>query len=246
MKKENKTKIIEGKRAVLEAALAGAPLSKIFFANNLSDQKFIKKIKNSLSGSSAKITFVEKNELDEMSVQGSHQGVLAKMNEFLYLRIEEILEAAEQNALIIVLDHIKDSGNLGAIIRSAESVGACGVIIPNKRSASVTTSTYKSSAGAVSHMKIARVSNIARSIEKLKGHGFWVVGASEHAEDLVWDSILKGRIALVMGAEEDGISQLVFSKIDFLIKLPQQGKISCLNVAQASTVFMYEWLRQNL
>ena len=145
----------------------------------------------------------------------------------------------------MVLDHITDAGNLGAIARSAESVGAAGIVIPNKRAAHVTAATYKSSAGAISHINVTQVANLSQTIERLKKEGFWVCAASEHAQEVAWKSNLKGKIALVMGNEGEGVSRLVLENCDFGVKLPQVGEISSLNVAQASTACMYEWLRQN-
>ena len=133
----------------------------------------------------------------------------------------------------------------GAIARSAESVGACGIIIPNKRAAHVTAATYKSSAGAIAHIPVSQVANISTCLDRLKKEGFWVAAATEHAQEYVWDANLKGRIVLVMGNEGEGVSRLVLESCDFGVKLPQVGDISSLNVAQASTACMYEWLRQN-
>ena len=148
------------------------------------------------------------------------------------------------NALIVVLDHITDAGNLGAIARSAEVVGAAGIIIPNKRSARVTAATYKSSAGAVSHIPIAQVANIAQFIDRLKKSDFWVAGATEKAPQCIWDAPMAGKLALVMGNEGTGLARLTQEQCDFLISLPQAGNIGSLNVAQAATACMYEWMRQ--
>ena len=168
------------------------------------------------------------------------------------MNVTTILDAAKQSsaehdgrALVVVLDHITDAGNLGAIARSAECVGASGIVIPNKRAARVTAATYKSSAGAISHIPVTQVANLVSTIERLKDEGFWVAAATEHASDLIWQSNLKGKIALVMGNEGEGVSRLVLENCDFGVKLPQVGEISSLNVAQASTACMYEWLRQN-
>ncbi len=145
----------------------------------------------------------------------------------------------------MVLDHVTDDGNFGAIVRSAEVVGAAGVIIANKRAAGVTVGSYKTSAGAVMHLPIAQVPNIARALDDLKAAGFWVGGASEHAEGSCWDAPFEGRVALVMGSEGDGISRLVLEKCDFLTKLPRRGMTGGLNVAQATTALCFEWLRRN-
>ena len=194
---------------------------------------------------------VSRKKLDELSVRDSHQGVIAEAKPFGYVGIGDVIAAAERyaaendgRALVVLLDHITDAGNLGAIARSAEVVGASGIIIPNKRSAHVTAATYKSSAGAVSHIKIAQVSNIAQTIENLKKENFWVAGASEKAQQCIWDSPLAGRLVLVMGNEGEGLARLTQERCDFLVSLPQAGEVGSLNVAQASTACMYEWMRQ--
>lgn len=151
----------------------------------------------------------------------------------------------KQASLVVLLDHVVDEGNFGAIVRSAEVVGASCVIIANARCASVGVGAYKTSAGAVLHMPIVQVVNLARAIDELKEHGFWVIGASEHAQQTVWNAPFTGNVCLVMGSEENGISSLVQKKCDFICKLPQRGRIESLNVAQAATVMCYEWMRQN-
>lgn len=153
--------------------------------------------------------------------------------------------APKQASLVVLLDHVVDEGNFGAIVRSAEVVGASCVIIANARCASVGVGAYKTSAGAVLHMPIVQVVNLARAIDELKEHGFWVIGASEHAQQTVWNAPFSGNVCLVMGSEENGISSLVQKKCDFVCKLPQRGRIESLNVAQAATVMCYEWMRQN-
>lgn len=156
-------------------------------------------------------------------------------------------QAANQKkaSLVVLLDHVVDEGNFGAIVRSAEVVGASCVIIANARCASVGVGAYKTSAGAVLHMPIVQVANLARAIDELKEHGFWVIGASEHAQQTVWNAPFTGKVCLIMGSEESGISSLVQKKCDFICKLPQRGRIESLNVAQAATVMCYEWMRQN-
>ena len=124
-------------------------------------------------------------------------------------------------------------------------MGASGLIIPNKRSAHVNAATYKSSAGAISHINVSQVANLCQTMERLKQEGFWIAGASEHAKEVAWDSNLKGKIALVMGSEGEGLARLTQESCDFLTKLPQAGQVGSLNVAQAATACMYEWMRQN-
>lgn len=244
---------IEGKRAVIESLRSDVPIKRLLAADNLDERdSLVRDILRKAKQRDIPVGKTSRKKLDELSERGSHQGIMAETKPFPYVNVAHILEAAERtfdarngSALIVVCDHITDAGNLGAIARSAESVGASGVIIPNKRSAHVTAATYKSSAGAIAHMPVSQVANITSTLERLKEAGYWVAAASEHASDLLWDTNLKGRIALVLGNEQEGISRLVLESCDFLAKLPQIGEVSSLNVAQASTVFMYEWLRQN-
>ena len=190
---------------------------------------------------------VPRTQLDAISSHGAHQGIVLEVGKFPYADLSDIIAAAPADApaLVVVLDHVTDAGNFGAIVRSAEVVGAAGAVIPNKRSAEVTVATYKTSAGAVMHLPIAQVPNIARALEDLKSAGFWVGGATEHAEDVCWDAPFEGRVALVMGSEGDGISRLVLDTCDFTTKLPQRGETESLNVAQAATALCFEWMRRN-
>lgn len=200
-----------------------------------------------LQGAGIPIEHVASEQLDGLSSHGAHQGIMLEVGEFPYADLADVIARANTDpSLVVVLDHVTDAGNFGAIVRSAEVVGAAGVVIANKRAAEVNVGAYKTSAGAVMHLPIARVPNIARALEALKAAGFWVVGASEHAEGACWDAPLSGRIALVMGSEGEGIGRLVLETCDDLIKLPQRGKTESLNVAQAATALCYEWLRQNI
>lgn len=218
--------------------------------------------------------YVKKSAMDTLSSHGAHQGVMFETAPFAYAEFGDVLAAIDrkgartadafaadasklvtntdnqpsahkQASLVVLLDHVVDEGNFGAIVRSAEVVGASCVIIANARCASVGVGAYKTSAGAALHMPIVQVVNLARAIDELKEHGFWVIGASEHAQQTVWDAPFTGKVCLIMGSEENGISSLVQKKCDFICKLPQRGRIESLNVAQAATVMCYEWMRQN-
>ena len=192
------------------------------------------------------VELVDRDRLDAISSHGAHQGIALEVGAFPYADLADVISRAGTGpALIVVLDHVTDEGNLGAIVRSAEVVGAAGVVIATKRAAGVGVGTFKTSAGAVLHLPIAQVTNLARAIDQLKEAGFWVIGASEHAQDSCWDTSMDGRVALVMGSEGDGLSHLVREKCDVLTKLPQRGLTESLNVAQAATVLSYEWLRHN-
>ena len=198
-----------------------------------------------LNAAGVRIKYVPRAQLDALSSHGAHQGIALEVGNFPYADVADILDrAGDGPALVVVLDHVTDDGNFGAIVRSAEVVGAAGVIIANKRAAGVTVGSYKTSAGAVMHLPIAQVPNIARALDVLKAAGFWVGGASEHADGSCWDAPFEGRVALVMGSEGAGISRLVLEKCDFLTKLPQRGMTESLNVAQATTALCFEWLRR--
>ena len=156
------------------------------------------------------------------------------------------LARGKKNALIVALDHITDAGNMGALLRSAEVVGATGVLIPNKRAAPVNATVYRSSAGAVEYLKIAREANLVNSLKRLKSEGFWIAGATEHAKQTIWQAPLEGRLVLVMGSEDTGLARLTRETCDFEVKLPQRGFTPSLNVAQAFTAIAYEWLRRTM
>lgn len=242
---------IEGKRPVIEALRVGVPLECVLMADNLKRDGLVQDVLRKTRAADIPVKTVPRAKLDDKSERGSHQGIMAQAKPYQYSSVGEVLADAavqfetRERALVIMLDHITDAGNLGAISRSAEAVGACGIIIPNKRSARVTAATYKSSAGAISKIKIAQVANLAQTIDRLKEEGFWVAGASEHARGEIWDANMKGRMCLVMGNEGEGLARLTREKCDFLVALPQVGTISSLNVAQSATACMYEWLRQN-
>ena len=244
---------IEGKRAVIEAFTAHVPINQILLAQGLREDSLVGNIRRQANKANIPVKMIPRDKMDEKSVRGSHQGVMARVAPYNYAPINAIINKADKHAekhegatLVAVLDHITDAGNLGAIIRSVNAVDASGVVIPNKRSAQVNASTYKTSAGAINHVPVAQVSNISNAIKALKDAGFWVAGAVEGGDTLIWNANLKGKIALVMGNEEKGISRLVQRECDFFISLPMQGKVASLNVAQATTACMYEWLRQNI
>ncbi len=184
--------------------------------------------------------------LSYMSRQASHQGVIASCGCAEYVSVEDILEIAKsknESPFIIICDEIEDPHNLGAIIRTAEAAGAHGIIIPKRRSASLNSTVFKTSAGAASWLPVARVSNISATIEDLKQNGVWIYGTDASGEHYTQVS-LKGSIALVIGSEGSGMGRLVRDKCDYLLKLPMFGKITSLNASVAAGIFMYEAVRQ--
>ena len=238
---------IEGRRAVTEALRAGFPVKRALVAEGEGKDAALVQLVDYLHAAGVPVITRPRAELDAISAHGAHQSIVLEVGAFPYAELADIVaRAGDGPALVVVLDHVTDAGNFGAIVRTAEVVGAAGVVIANKRAAEVTVATYKTSAGAVMHLPIARVPNIARALEDLKQAGFWCVGASEHAEGSCWESPLTGRIALVMGSEGEGISRLVLETCDDLTRLPQRGVTESLNVAQATTALAYEWLRVNI
>lgn len=240
--------LIEGRRAVEEALGAGVPLkSALVQIQSLDADPALERLAQRLGTAGVSVERVPRNRLDQLSSHGAHQGVIVRAKPFQYVELGDVIAAAGRgNALVLVLDHVTDEGNFGAIVRTAEVVGAAGVVIAKARSASVGVGAYKTSAGAVLHIPIAQVSNLARAVEELKAAGFWSCASTEHAKDDVWSAPLAGRVALVMGSEGEGISRLVLEKCDFACKLPQRGRVESLNVAQACTVMCYEWLRREM
>ena len=240
--------LIEGRRAVEEALGAGVPLkSALVQIQSLDADPALERLAQRLGAAGVSVERVPRNRLDQLSSHGAHQGVIVRAKPFQYVELGDVIAAAGKgNALVLVLDHVTDEGNFGAIVRTAEVVGAAGVVIAKARSASVGVGAYKTSADAVLHIPIAQVSNLARAVEELKAAGFWSCASTEHAKDDVWSAPLAGRVALVMGSEGEGISRLVLEKCDFACKLPQRGRVESLNVAQACTVMCYEWLRREM
>lgn len=240
--------LIEGRRAAEEALAAGVPLkSALVQIQSMDADPALERLARRLDAVGIPVERVPRARLDQLSSHGAHQGVVVRTKPFKYAELSDVVAAAGKgNALVLVLDHVTDEGNFGAIVRTAEVVGAAGVVIAKARSASVGVGAYKTSAGAVLHIPIAQVSNLARAVEELKQAGFWACASTEHAADDVWSAPLAGRVALVMGSEGEGISRLVLEKCDFACKLPQRGRVESLNVAQACTVMCYEWLRREM
>lgn len=237
---------IEGRNAVFEALRAGMPIRQVFIAEGTKPDRALDEMARLAAESGVPVARVPRRQIDAKSERGAHQGVLAEAAPYPYASLDDLLARAEgkERALIIVLDHVTDPGNLGAIVRTAEVVGAEGVLVAKRRAAAVTPAAYKSSAGALAHVALAQEANVVRSLARCKEAGFWIAGASEHASQSVWDAPLDGRIVVVMGSEGEGLARLTRETCDFLVRLPQAGKVGSLNVAQAATAIAYEWLRR--
>ena len=191
----------------------------------------------------------DRRKLDTMCDGLNHQGIVARVTPFKYCEVNDILEDAkrkEQQPFIVILDEIEDPHNLGSIIRTAETAGCNGVIIPKRRAASVNSTVNKTSAGAVEHMKIAKVTNINATIDMLKEQGIWIYGADIDGKDYSYNTDFSGPCALIIGSEGKGISSLTLKKCDLLVKIPMIGKINSLNASVAGGIMMYEVLKGRL
>lgn len=240
--------LIEGRNAVIEALKSGRTIEQILLAKG--DLEGAINVIFALSKEKGiVIKEVDRRKLDAMSSTGSHQGVIAITTPYNYCELEDILASAAEKSeepFIIVLDEIEDPHNLGSIIRTAEVCGAHGIVIPKRRNVGVTAAVYKSSAGAVEYVKIAKVTNINGVIETLKKKGIWVYGADMEAKEYSYQANLKGAVALVIGSEGRGISRLTKEKCDNLIKIPMKGNVNSLNASVAAGILMYEVLKSRL
>lgn len=191
----------------------------------------------------------DRRKLDVMCEGLNHQGIVAKVTPFKYCEVSDILEVAErknEKPFIVILDEIEDPHNLGSIIRTAELCGVHGIIIPKRRNVGVTSTVYKCSAGAIEHMKIAKVTNINATIDILKEKGIWIYGADIEGKDFSYNTDFSGACALIIGSEGKGISSLTLKKCDLLVKIPMIGKINSLNASVAGGIMMYEVLKGRL
>lgn len=240
--------IIYGKNAIKEALNSGKTINKLFVENrryfDKSEQEILDKAKSKI----VKISFEQKNFLTQKCASPNHQGFVADITEFVYCTTKDILEKASKNdepPFILILDGITDPQNFGAIIRTAECSGVHGIIISKDRSCSVNEIVYKTSAGAVSNMLIAKVTNLNREIENLKRQNVWIYGLEVGGKN-IYNTNLKGAIALVTGSEGKGLRQLVQETCDEIVSLPLKGQISSLNASVATGIAVYEILRQRL
>ena len=238
---------IEGRNAVLEAFRAGKPIDRLFILDGCQDGP-VKSILREAKKHDTIITFVPKERLDQMSETGHHQGVIAYGAAYEYAEVEDMLKAAEEKGeppFLILLDGIEDPHNLGAIIRTANLAGAHGVIIPKRRASGLTATVARTSAGALNYTPVAKVTNLAATIEDLKKRGLWFVCADMGGESM-YRLNLTGPIGLVIGNEGEGVSRLVKEKCDMIASIPMKGDIDSLNASVATGVLAYEIVRQRL
>ena len=243
-KKQNENHI-EGRNAVLEAFRSGRTVDKVFLQKDLHDG-MIMTIAREARKAGTIISYVPKERLNHMSETGSHQGVIAYVASYTYAAVEEILARAEEKGekpFLFLLDGIEDPHNLGAIIRSANLAGAHGVIVPKHRSAGLTAVVAKASAGAIHYTPVAKVTNLANTIDELKEKGIWFACADMAAPSM-YEADLTGPLGLVIGSEGEGVSRLVREKCDLAVSIPMKGDIDSLNASVAAGVLAWEVLRQ--
>ena len=239
---------IEGRNSVLELLESGKDINKIFVTRG-EKHGSINKILAIAKEKRIIVVEKDKKQMDEMAQEENYQGVIAIVPPFEYVEIEDILNTAKErgeNPFVLILDGIEDPHNLGSIIRTAETAGVHGIIIPKRRAASVNSTVNKTSAGAVEHMKIARVTNISDAIEQLKQEGLWICGTDISAEKYYYNQDLTGALGIVIGNEGKGISEKVKKNCDFNVKIPMKGKVTSLNAAVSTGIIVYEAVKQRI
>ena len=237
---------IEGRNAVIELLESGKDINKLYISKGEKTGSINKII---AMAKEKKVVIVEKDkaQMEKMAQSDNYQGVIAIVPPFEYCEVEDILNYAkekEESPFILILDGIEDTHNLGAIIRTAETAGVHGIIIPKRRSASVNSTVSKVACGAVEYMKIARVNNIKDSINKLKEAGVWICGTAVDAEEYYFNQDLKGPLGIVIGNEGKGMSESVKKNCDFLVKIPVLGKVQSLNASVSTGIIVYEAVEQ--
>ncbi len=238
---------IIGINPVLEALKAGRPIRKILIAEHRKQDRDVQSILRLAREAGVELRFAGREALNREMPGMQHQGVVATAAVKKFASLEDILRLPAERGevpLILVLDGVEDPRNLGAILRTADAAGVHGVIIPERRAAGLSELVAKASAGAVEHVAVVKVVNIAKTLEELKREGLWIVGAEAGGEMMHWDADLAGPTALVLGGEDRGVRRLVREHCDFLVSLPLRGSISSLNVSVAAGVLLYEAIRQ--
>ena len=245
---EEREDLIIGRNAVTEVLKGDRTIEAIYIAKGNKEGSI-----NSIVGLARErklvIKEVDRKKLDSMSDGAVHQGVIAKVTPYKYFELTDILSDAKnknEDPFVIVLDELEDPHNLGSIIRTAELCGVHGIVIPKRRNVGITSTVYKSSVGAIEHVKVAKVTNINTVIDELKEAGLWVYGADISGEEYSYDVNFSGPCALIIGSEGRGISKLTLKKCDKLIKIPMVGKINSLNASVAGGIMMYEVLKGRL
>ena len=239
---------VEGRNSVLELLESGKDINKIFITKG-ERHGSINKIIAMAKEKRVIIVEKDKRKMEEMAQTQNYQGVIAIVPPFEYCEIEDIIEEANsknEDPFVLILDGIEDPHNLGSIIRTAETAGVHGIIIPKRRAASVNSTVNKVSAGAVEYMKVARVNNISDAIDKLKKSGLWICGTDINTNKYYYNQDLTGPIGIVIGNEGSGMSEKVKKNCDFLVKIPMKGKVTSLNASVSTGIVIYEAVKQRI
>ena len=239
---------VEGRNSVIELLESGRDINKIFVTKG-EKHGSINKIIALAKEKRIIINEVDKTKMNQMTQTGNHQGVIAVVPPFNYCSVDDILDTATARAekpFILILDGIEDPHNLGSIIRTAETAGVHGVIIPKRRAAGVNSTVNKVSAGAVEHMKVARVNNITETIRYLKEKDVWICGTDMNTNTYYYNQDFDMPVAIVIGSEGFGMSRLVKENCDFLVKIPMKGKITSLNASVSAGIVIYEVVKQRI
>ena len=248
MAEEIREDLVLGRNAVIEALKSDTTIEYLCVSKGDLEGS-IKVVLSLAKDKNVVIKEVDRRKLNEMCGGANHQGVVAKVTPFKYSEVTDIINRAKrrgEDPFIVILDEIEDPHNLGSIIRTAELCGVHGIIIPKRRNVGVTPTVYKCSAGAIEHMRIAKVTNINAIIDQLKEEGIWIYGADIDGKDFSYNTNFSGPCALVIGSEGRGISKLTLKKCDVLVKIPMIGKINSLNASVAGGIMMYEVLKGRL
>lgn len=239
---------LEGRNPVMEALKSGRTIDKVFVLAGEKNGSLVKII-SLCKQNKIPVVEVDKIRLDKMSSTKAHQGVIANVAAKEYCSVEDILDLAKQkgeNPFIVICDDINDPHNLGSIIRTSNAAGVHGVIIPKRNSVGLTATVAKSSAGAVEFTLVAKVSNLAQTIDKLKENNIWVIGADMDGQNDIYSQDFSGGVAIVIGSEGFGISHLIKEKCDFITKIPMFGQINSLNASVAGALMIYETVRYRI
>ncbi len=246
--KEHYNDQVEGRNAVLELLESGKDINKIFISKGERHGSIFKIIAKAKENK-VMIVEKEKKKMDEMAQNKNYQGVIAIVPPFEYCQIQDILQEAkkrQEEPFVLILDEIEDPHNLGSIIRTAETAGVHGIIIPKRRAVAVNSTVNKVSAGAVQHMKISRVNNLSEAIEQLKKEGLWIAGTDINAQEYYYEHDLTGPIGIVIGNEGKGIGTKIKNNCDFLLKIPMKGKVTSLNASVSTGIILYEVVKQKM
>jgi 23S rRNA (guanosine2251-2'-O)-methyltransferase len=235
--------LVFGRRTVKEALLAGVPVRRLLLAEGR--HPGLEELESLAAEAGVSTQRVPKRELDKAAGGAVHQGVAAAVEPFRYRTLADLIdEAQDTHGPVVLADGVADPQNVGALIRVVDAAGAAGLVLPERRAASVTPAARKASAGAAEHVAIARVANLNRALEELKREGMWVVGLAEDGPQELYEADLPSPLALVVGSEGRGLSRLVRERCDLLVRIGMFGRVSSLNVAQAAAVALFEWRRR--